>query len=165
MIRRPPRSTLFPYTTLFRSLLLIFTIYHRYYLPTFECPKRNTIILLKRINPLVINYCPVLGKLPLYFLVNLIGVNSFKNGEKNSLCRKREFVFNIVVHFFLQSVLVKAFLLESYPGDIIASLVESLHRFEKNISLLFSWFNLYLHCCFHGDMIRQDRKSVCRERV
>src|SRR3712207_8306286 len=26
MIRRPPRSTLFPYTTLFRSILLIFRI-------------------------------------------------------------------------------------------------------------------------------------------
>src|SRR2546430_17126768 len=27
MIRRPPRSTLFPYTTLFRSMLLFFSFY------------------------------------------------------------------------------------------------------------------------------------------
>src|SRR3712207_9113369 len=27
MIRRPPRSTLFPYTTLFRSLLMLFEVY------------------------------------------------------------------------------------------------------------------------------------------
>src|SRR3712207_7404349 len=27
MIRRPPRSTLFPYTTLFRSFIVIFTVY------------------------------------------------------------------------------------------------------------------------------------------
>src|SRR3712207_7900321 len=27
MIRRPPRSTLFPYTTLFRSVLLLFVVY------------------------------------------------------------------------------------------------------------------------------------------
>src|SRR3712207_8735188 len=30
MIRRPPRSTLFPYTTLFRSLLIRFTIEPRF---------------------------------------------------------------------------------------------------------------------------------------
>src|SRR3989442_6527803 len=30
MIRRPPRSTLFPYTTLFRSLLLFLTCRSRY---------------------------------------------------------------------------------------------------------------------------------------
>src|SRR3712207_8774919 len=28
MIRRPPRSTLFPYTTLFRSLLQLFVVYY-----------------------------------------------------------------------------------------------------------------------------------------
>src|SRR5256885_3775259 len=32
MIRRPPRSTLFPYTTLFRSLLLIGAFLNRAYL-------------------------------------------------------------------------------------------------------------------------------------
>src|SRR5690349_23954045 len=35
MIRRPPRSTLFPYTTLFRSILLniyfVLNLHHRYY--------------------------------------------------------------------------------------------------------------------------------------
>src|SRR2546422_9933728 len=30
MIRRPPRSTLFPYTTLFRSLVVFGAIYHWY---------------------------------------------------------------------------------------------------------------------------------------
>src|SRR2546429_6805370 len=29
MIRRPPRSTLFPYTTLFRSKITSYTIHHR----------------------------------------------------------------------------------------------------------------------------------------
>src|SRR3989442_6766749 len=28
MIRRPPRSTLFPYTTLFRSVLRVFLVHH-----------------------------------------------------------------------------------------------------------------------------------------
>src|SRR5258708_4256239 len=31
MIRRPPRSTLFPYTTLFRSIILIFGLYYLSY--------------------------------------------------------------------------------------------------------------------------------------
>src|SRR5688572_32586048 len=30
MILRPPRSTLFPYTTLFRSLLIMFAIFNRF---------------------------------------------------------------------------------------------------------------------------------------
>src|SRR3712207_6871845 len=36
MIRRPPRSTLFPYTTLFRSLLWIRWLYKRECFPFFE---------------------------------------------------------------------------------------------------------------------------------
>src|SRR5258707_10110538 len=35
MIRRPPRSTLFPYTTLFRSLFQIYTGYYYNDLPVF----------------------------------------------------------------------------------------------------------------------------------
>src|SRR3712207_7018147 len=30
MIRRPPRSTLFPYTTLFRSLILNYSVFEKY---------------------------------------------------------------------------------------------------------------------------------------
>src|SRR3712207_8540467 len=30
MIRRPPRSTLFPYTTLFRSTIKMHTMFHKY---------------------------------------------------------------------------------------------------------------------------------------
>src|SRR2546430_13264420 len=35
MIRRPPRSTLFPYTTLFRSLFVHWAIYFMYFLVIF----------------------------------------------------------------------------------------------------------------------------------
>src|SRR5262245_64592614 len=38
MIRRPPRSTLFPYTTLFRSLLTVAGRGHRHSRP--RCPRR-----------------------------------------------------------------------------------------------------------------------------
>src|SRR5689334_23570933 len=31
MIRRPPRSTLFPYTTLFRSVEILFALLHRFW--------------------------------------------------------------------------------------------------------------------------------------
>src|SRR5436190_2473755 len=37
MIRRPPRSTLFPYTTLFRSQRLDFRFLNRYPLPVSRC--------------------------------------------------------------------------------------------------------------------------------
>src|SRR3712207_7367794 len=37
MIRRPPRSTLFPYTTLFRSLVGVVRVRHRRYLPRQIC--------------------------------------------------------------------------------------------------------------------------------
>src|SRR2546422_2594681 len=39
MIRRPPRSTLFPYTTLFRSQLVVFAGEHR--APSLRRPQRN----------------------------------------------------------------------------------------------------------------------------
>src|SRR5437899_8282263 len=40
MIRRPPRSTLFPYTTLFRSIVEALERYHLFYGQSFrvECP-------------------------------------------------------------------------------------------------------------------------------
>src|SRR2546425_5740234 len=38
MIRRPPRSTLFPYTTLFRSALCEFDFEKRYFLPQYPRP-------------------------------------------------------------------------------------------------------------------------------
>src|SRR5690554_7192296 len=42
MIRRPPRSTLFPYTTLFRSMVVVGTVLHRWRL---EAPyKLRTIV-------------------------------------------------------------------------------------------------------------------------
>src|SRR2546422_9202559 len=37
MIRRPPRSTLFPYTTLFRSTTTVFCILLLVTMPTFSC--------------------------------------------------------------------------------------------------------------------------------
>src|SRR5256885_4020489 len=44
MIRRPPRSTLFPYTTLFRSVLLAYALYFPerqiYYMMLFPIPAR-----------------------------------------------------------------------------------------------------------------------------
>src|SRR3712207_9285249 len=39
MIRRPPRSTLFPYTTLFRSLVVVMKALHRGVAPIAEYPK------------------------------------------------------------------------------------------------------------------------------
>src|SRR5256885_10646709 len=43
MIRRPPRSTLFPYTTLFRSVTPMALIYKVFFpsISTFETPPRN----------------------------------------------------------------------------------------------------------------------------
>src|SRR2546428_6962491 len=41
MIRRPPRSTLFPYTTLFRSLLLFDTLAPAWLLNTTEPPEQQ----------------------------------------------------------------------------------------------------------------------------
>src|SRR3712207_9557274 len=38
MIRRPPRSTLFPYTTLFRSLLYTWDAYHSMACQVVPCP-------------------------------------------------------------------------------------------------------------------------------
>src|SRR3712207_7845963 len=43
MIRRPPRSTLFPYTTLFRSLVYNVLIYGRH-----ELPVLTIVVLLRR---------------------------------------------------------------------------------------------------------------------
>src|SRR2546427_3219076 len=40
MIRRPPRSTLFPYTTLFRSMIAVFTSANRGSFAHLEAPSR-----------------------------------------------------------------------------------------------------------------------------
>src|SRR2546422_5351608 len=50
MIRRPPRSTLFPYTTLFRSLLRAVR-WNRWNARADECPRRNAAALPR---PLII---------------------------------------------------------------------------------------------------------------
>src|SRR2546430_12551155 len=50
MIRRPPRSTLFPYTTLFRSLPVIENIEFLYSLPT-TCREKQEVRLLLGSGP------------------------------------------------------------------------------------------------------------------
>src|SRR3712207_8064250 len=45
MIRRPPRSTLFPYTTLFRSFILLFS--YRFFFFSFIIPFNNFYFLRK----------------------------------------------------------------------------------------------------------------------
>src|SRR2546426_3288958 len=56
MIRRPPRSTLFPYTTLFRSLHCMFT---RYYSNTSAL---RQMIRVSSIKPVVLALPPLLGR-------------------------------------------------------------------------------------------------------
>src|SRR2546425_2090817 len=53
MIRRPPRSTLFPYTTLFRSLTYTATVYHGIPLTEFTLRQEHGTYLLffGRIHP------------------------------------------------------------------------------------------------------------------
>src|SRR3989442_7040813 len=50
MIRRPPRSTLFPYTTLFRSVML------EYYNWTTLNDMTPTILKMKQLNPDVVHH-------------------------------------------------------------------------------------------------------------
>ena len=46
MIRRPPRSTLFPYTTLFRSLWLLFNRSKSHWQWLYNSPQRNALLCL-----------------------------------------------------------------------------------------------------------------------
>src|SRR3712207_8785592 len=48
MIRRPPRSTLFPYTTLFRSLTALFLRSRRFFQPLCFCHAHQHDVLLSR---------------------------------------------------------------------------------------------------------------------
>src|SRR3712207_7627925 len=45
MIRRPPRSTLFPYTTLFRSAAIVFGVYNADYSAQFGFEVFGTVLL------------------------------------------------------------------------------------------------------------------------
>src|SRR5690348_18009217 len=64
MIRRPPRSTLFPYTTLFRSLRPIGALVERMHSIGPNAPgQRLAPIGLKELDPLVARFNDVLGRM------------------------------------------------------------------------------------------------------
>src|SRR5687768_18278242 len=73
MIRRPPRSTLFPYTTLFRSVIKIFKSYRLY------CPD-----LLSRQN--VIYWLPINR---IFYFKQINGENHFRSEEHTSELQSR----------------------------------------------------------------------------
>src|SRR2546425_13150225 len=65
MIRRPPRSTLFPYTTLFRSVSMVTFLPGAAGLALLFVPRRSVAVL--RVASLAITVVTFVFSLPLYF--------------------------------------------------------------------------------------------------
>src|SRR5256885_5807107 len=80
MIRRPPRSTLFPYTTLFRSRTLQDELKRRDYRRVFAASMREGLELLEQaeIEPVAA------GPVPLSRLVRIIGAPDWRSEEHTS---------------------------------------------------------------------------------
>src|SRR3712207_8471803 len=94
MIRRPPRSTLFPYTTLFRSLLLF---YRQILVSTFD----RSLAISLGVPAVFIHYA-------MMAVLSLTMVASFRSEEHTSELQSRQY---LVCRLLLEKKTILTFLL------------------------------------------------------
>src|SRR3712207_8243357 len=90
MIRRPPRSTLFPYTTLFRSARVFFDVAYQSYVPSVIGKDRvlagNSLMETVRASGQVVG--PGVGG----WLVGVVGAANVRSEEHTSELQSRQYL-------------------------------------------------------------------------
>ncbi len=133
--------------------LLISTDAHRNQLPAIKGEDRYPVCSLPGEDPLVVDHGAMGIESLDSGLVPAVDFNDFTHHTYSHLGRKAVVVTKVVVGKTVELYLTGGISLKSKVGDVVTGLIESLHRLEQGLVLLWARSKFHHQCLFHASII------------
>jgi len=141
-----------PYDAVYPGLL-ISTDAHRNQLPAIKGEDRYPVCPLPREDALVVDHSAMGLEDVDPGLIPAVALNDFTHYSDCHLCRKAVVVTKVAVGKTVEFHLAGGISLKSKVGNVVAGLIETLHRLEQGLVLLWARSKFDHQCLFHASII------------